>query len=221
MTAYNDQASIDRICSDMYRETREFLQEIAFTPPFEFKILNGLPTRNAEILFIGYQPGGSKKHAEEEIAKGTHKSWPLECEYASQPPLWPLAHKMQDVFEFERLRQCVGTNAIFLRYPNQNCYRRHVPAEKREKIEKFCMGKVSLIVQAIEPKQIVTIGFAALEMFGQREIELLRPMGTNLALTKTGTVADRKAVGMIHLTGARPGLSNAELALLRHRFKLS
>jgi hypothetical protein len=217
MTTCNDQAGIDQICRAVYGDTRKFLHEIDFKPPFEFKILNGPPKRNAEILFIGYQPGGGKEDAEEEIAKGTHKGWPEKCEYAHER--WRLAPKMRHVFGVERLQQCVGTNAIFLRYPNQNCYRRHVPGEKREEIEKFCVEKVSLIVRTIKPKQIVTIGFAALEMFGQSEIELLRPIGTNLALTKTGTVADRKAVGMIHLTGARPGLSTAELDLLRNRFK--
>lgn len=210
------QDEIDRLCSDMYRETREFLQEIAFVPPFEFKILNGPPIRNAEILFVGYQPGGSKKDAEIEIAKGTHKGWPPLCEYATET--WRLAPRMRAIFGAERLQRCVGTNAIFLRYPNQDCYRRHV-GEKRKEIEKFCMKKVALIVEAIQPKQIVTIGFATLEMFGASKTELLRREGTTLALTKIGTVANRPAIGVIHLTGARP--TRSELDRLADRFKPS
>jgi uracil-DNA glycosylase len=200
-----DQSSIDQICRDLYGETRDFLERNEINPPFGFKILNGPPIRNAEILFIGYQPGGSEKDAKEERTKGTDRGWPPICEYAIET--WPLAPRMRQVFGAERLKRCVGTNAIFLRYPNANRYRREL-SSKRNDIEKFCTEKVAIIVEAIEPKQIVTIGFATLKMFGPTKPELISESERRYALTKTGKVANREALGIIHLSGARPSRSD-------------
>lgn len=208
-----DQNSIDRICTDLYRETRTFLQTINFEAPLSFKILNGPPIRNAETLFIGYQPGGDEEDAKNEISKGTHLRWPPVCEYATET--WPLAPKMQRIFGVGRLKQCVGTNVIFLRYSDARSYRAHV-GEKQNAIEKFCKDKVEILVNAINPVRIITIGFKALEMFGPTEIGLLRQDGKN-ALTKIGRIANRPAIGMIHLTGARP--FSSELDRLAEHFK--
>jgi uracil-DNA glycosylase len=208
-----DQDIINRTCRDLYRETKDFLEKNEINPPFGFKILNGPPIKNAEILFVGYQPGGGEKDAEEEIAKGTDRGWPPDCEYATEK--WRLAPLMQRVFGVERLKRCVGTNAIFLRYPNADHYRRHI-GSKRKDIENFCKDKVAVIVNAIEPKQIVTIGFAALEMFGPTEVELKRE-GNGNALIKIGNVANRPALGIIHLSGARP--SRSDLNRIADRFR--
>lgn len=208
-----DQITIDQICRDLYRQTREFLEKNELNPPFGFKILNGPPIRNADILFIGYQPGGGELEAKEEKAKGTDRGWPPICEYATET--WPLAPRMRSVFGIERLNRCVGTNAIFLRYPNADRYRREM-GPKRKDIQKFCTEKVAAIVEAIEPKQIVTIGFATLRMFGPTKPELISESERGYALTQTGTVANRPACGIIHLSGARP--SNSDLSRLAHRF---
>jgi hypothetical protein len=211
MMTSRDQATIDRLCRNLYGETREFLEKNDLKPPFGFKILNGPPIWKAEILFVGYQPGGGEAAAKEEEAKGTDRGWPLVCEYATEN--WPLAPRMRRVFGAERLKRCVGTNVIFLRYPNADSYRRDIGA-KRSAIEKFCAEKVACIVDAIEPRQIVTIGFAALEMQGPTATEL---SGDKRMLIKTGKVANRPAVGIIHLAGARPSIS--DLTRLADYFK--
>jgi hypothetical protein len=206
------QAEIDDRCRQIYVDARLFWESINFCPPLGFKILNGPPIRHAEILFVGYQPGGDEKAAEEEIKKETDKRWPILCEYAVES--WPLAPKMRTVFSTERLKNCVGTNIIFLRYPNDLTYRRDI-GNRRKDIENFCAGKVQTIIQAIQPKSIVTIGFRALEMFGPAK-PLLRRRDGERVLLKAGSIAGHPAIGMLHLTGARP--SKADLLQLKEWF---
>jgi uracil-DNA glycosylase len=212
MMTSGDQATIDKLCRDLYGETREFLEKNELNPPFGFKILNGPPIRNAEILFVGYQPGGGEEDAKIEKAKGTDRGWPPECEYATET--WRLAPRMQHIFGIERLKRCVGTNTIFLRYPNANRYRREI-GPKRKDIETFCTEKVATIVEAIKPRQIVTIGFAALQMYGPTAPELSSDRGR--MLIKTGKVANHPALGIIHLSGARP--SGSDISRLADYFK--
>jgi hypothetical protein len=195
-----NQTETDATCRRIYDDTRSFLQSINLNPPLGFKVLNGPPIRHAEILFVGYQPGGNQTDANEEIAKGTDKGWPDVCEYATAA--WPLAPKMRRMFTVERLKKCVGTNVIFLRYPNAKAYVHDVKNNKIA-IEQFCSAKVLDIVRAIDPKQIVTIGFEALTMFGP-----VTPLLTaRRTLIKSGQVGDRSAVGILHPTGARPSVA--------------
>lgn len=212
-------ASPIKICEGLYPEAERLWSELNLKPKYGFKILNGPPIQNAEILFVGYQPGGRAEDWEEEQniivhnGRGTHKGWPLECEYATAK--WRLGPKMRRVFGEDRLRQCVGTNVIFLRYPNEACYRCNIIGEQRQNIEQFCKERLETIVKAINPKRIITIGFKALEMFGPTEPEL--PRNKKGALTKVGQIANRPAVGMIHLASAYP--SNAELDQLADHFR--
>ncbi len=62
-------------------------------------------------MFIGFQPGGDERHLRKEDQQG----WPPVCEYAVSG--WPLAHKLQDIFGVEVLKECVGVNSIFFRAP--------------------------------------------------------------------------------------------------------
>lgn len=205
----------------LYTEAANFWRSMSLQPKYGFKIFNGPPTSGAEILFIGYQPGGGHEDWQKEKripvhnGVGTHKGWPHVCEYATAE--WRLAPKMRYIFGKDRLKNCVGTNVIFLRYPNEACYRNDIGGQ-RKNIEQFCKERIVFIVQAIKPKRIVTVGFKALEMFGPVETKLLRPGGRG-ALVKSGQIASREALGMVHLTGARPAVSKDELARLAFYFQ--
>jgi len=205
------QTAAEKFCRGLYSETEAFFDKIGHPPKFGFKILNGLPLKNAPYLFIGFQPGGGSEDYKVEIKKGTDKGWPQVCEYATEE--WRLADRMRKVFRRELLEKCVGTNAIFLRYPNILEYRRDVGV-KRKDIEKFCIDKVSEIVKQIDPQQIVAIGFATLGLFGKTTSALKSESGRTL--TKTGTIAGRPAVGIIHLSGSR--ISNEDMDLLSSHF---
>jgi hypothetical protein len=210
----NSQAQIatDEFCRGVYPKTKYFFNQNGVVPKLGFKILNGPPIRNAPYLFIGYQPGGREEDHEKEAKKGTDKGWPEICEYATETQ-WKLVRKMQQVFEIEVLKKCVGTNMIFLRYPNAIEYKRDV-GSKRKVIEKFCKDRVCEIVEAIDPQRIVTIGFDALQMFGPAVPE---PLKNRRTLTKIGKICGRDAIGIIHLGGA--WISNYEIGLLSQRFK--
>lgn len=120
---------------------------------------------------------------------------------------------MQRIFEIDLLKCCVGTNAIFLRYEDDKQYARSV-GEKRKAVEHFCRDCLRQIVEAIQPQQIVTIGFKTLQMFGPTTKELV---GAKRTIIKLGTVFDRPAIGLIHLSSGRP--SNADLKAIADYFK--
>lgn len=202
------------ICRALYPATERFWQENGIQPEFGFKILNGPPIKNAPYLFIGYQPGGGAPEWEIEKKNNTHKEWPKECEYLKAT--WRLATILRRIFPGEVLKDCLGTNAIFLRYKKEKDYRLGV-GKKRDAIEKFCRESVGKIVDAIQPMQIVTIGFKTLEtleMFGESKIEL---SSEKRPLIKSRNVFGRNALGLIHLTGARP--SNPEIDAISEFFK--
>lgn len=200
----------NEICRGIYPQTKSFFDRLRLKPKYGFKILNAPPHCNAPILFIGYQPGGGSRDFEIEVAKGTDKGWPPVCEYATED--WVLSRRMREMFGKNRLEQCVGTNAIFLRYPDAGEYREDIGAV-RASVESYCTAKVSQIVEAITPQRIVAIGFAALQLFGATKPDLKSKEGRTL--TKIGTIAGRPAIGMLHLTGAR--ISKKDFGLIRDR----
>jgi hypothetical protein len=124
-----------------------------------------------------------------------------------------LAKKMRHMFRREYLAQCVGMNAIFLRSPTIDDYKRDFDKNMRAQIEQFCLARVGQIIEAIDPAKIVAIGFDTLKLFGADAADLINEKGRTL--TKVGQIAGRPAIATLHLSGAR--ISNPDLDRIRDR----
>lgn len=95
----------------------------------------------------------------------------------------------------------MGLNAIFLRCPNISEYTKNLDTETREKVERFCLERVHRIIDAIDPRKIVTIGFSTLKLFGETKPRAINAKGR--VLTREGRIGGRGAIAMLHLSGAR------------------
>jgi hypothetical protein len=207
------QNDIDALCLDIYKETASAspIAELCRGAPqsYGFEILMGPPFKNAEIAFIGYQPGDWELSLEQAREKGFESGWvTTECHYHVQQ--WRLARIMRAMFG-AALQRCVGLNAVFVRSNNVSSYEAAVPASTRSAIAEYSLAKVQAILAAVQPKRIVIIGFATMDLFGPSEVVLA---DGDRRLVKTGTVFGRPALITPHLTGAR-GYTN------EHRRKMA
>jgi hypothetical protein len=192
---------VEALCRRIYIKTKDLYETIPDGPEkLGFQILYGPPFREAPIVFIGYQPGTGLKSPEEERKYGSEDGWPSVCEFATEE--WVLAKKMRGMFRRELLEQCVGVNAIFVRSPSLEHYRKHVTLELRRKIEKFCLVQITEMVETLRPKVVVVIGFETLALFGKSK-SILKSEKSQDVLVRTGSVAGREAIGTLHLSGAR------------------
>ena len=194
------QDALNQACRAIYQETKAFYSEIASDcSNLGFKILYGPPLIKPPILFIGYQPGGAEEDCARTVANGAHEGWPSKLEYTVNNG--QLDRNMCAMFDTSRLVKCVGLNAIFIRSPNVQRYRKTVPRSTREKIEAFCLPRVRQIVAMIEPQCIVAIGLGTLDLFCTPTADLFNPKGR--PLTRVGQIEGHKAIAVLHLSGAR------------------
>jgi len=105
------------------------------------------------------------------------------------------------MFGAELLTRCVGLNAIFVRAPKVEIYRKTVASSVREKIEKFCLPRVEQLIDVMQPQRIVSVGFETLDLFGGGVPDLQNDKGRTL--TKIGKIGARKAFATLHLSGAQ------------------
>jgi hypothetical protein len=111
------------------------------------------------------------------------------------------------------VRPRILVNAIFLRSPNIADYNRNVDRQTRAQVTYFCKTHVLQIIDVVDPDKIVVIEFSTLKLFGPTEPDLINAKGR--ILTRTGKIGNRKAVAMLHLSGAY--ISNADRDFIRDR----
>ena len=184
-------AHVEITAEQVYAEAADFFGRLAPPPTCGFKVLYGPPLYRPPIFFIGYQPGGAAPEAYSD-------RWPPACQYATEN--WALAVKMRQLFGRDLLERCCGVNAIFIRSPSMRDYRRDYSRQVRAEVASFCLDRVASLVRAIEPQKLVVIGHGTLRLFGRTEAGLNSAAGR--VLTRTGFVAGRPAVSVLHLTGA-------------------
>jgi hypothetical protein len=190
------------VAKDIYRQTKCFhpISELCQKQHMTYEVLMGPPHGTPPIAFIGYQPGEWELTPEQARAAGYEDCWVKSvCHYAEAK--WRLAIRLRDIFGAPFLHRCVGLNAIFVRAQNIDAYAQAVPPRTRKLIADFCLAKVRLLLDAIDPRNIVVIGHGTLDLFGGGT-PLLRNE-RNEALIKRGIVSGRPAYSIPHLTGAR------------------
>lgn len=196
----------------IYSELPAFFDKIERRNDYGYKIFNSPPKLNAPVMFIGYQPGGGAVDWEYEKSRNSHREWPQESEYAVAD--WLLAKRLRKIFDGHvDLNETVGLNAIFLRSPSIADYERDLSRNARYQVKEFSNRKVCEIVELLKSKRIITIGFAALKMFGKTKTDLIGARGR--ALTQLGSINGREALASMHLTGAH--ISSEDLERLSRR----
>ena len=208
----NSQAIADAKCREIYCEARDFFDKYAALPKYcGFNILQGPPLFRPPTLFIGYQPGGDHDEGDRERLAGRELKWASKC--ANATGSWRLSKKLQGMFTRPYLEKCVGVNAIFLRSPRIDDYKRDFDKSTRLQVEQFCLSQVYKIIETIDPSKIVAIGFSTFQLFGESRPGLINENGRTL--TRVGQIAGRQAIAILHLSGAR--ISNPDLNRIRDR----
>ncbi len=195
------QNSGEEICRQIYRAAKKFYAEEFKDREDDpgFQILYGPPFFHTPVLFLGYQPGKGRRSALEEREYGSEDRWPSKSEYLTE--CWTLAKRLREMFGEEFIERCVGLNAIFVRAHSMKNYR-ELDLALRSQIEEFCLPRVEEIVNAIQPKLIVAIGFATLDLLGVDDVGIPKTNQKGRVLTKRGKIYGRDALGVLHLSGA-------------------
>ncbi len=208
-----EQTAVESVCRTIYTEVADLYARSApgmAECNFGYRILYGPPVLRAEMLFIGYQPGGAASGAAEGQEEGQHLGWPPTCEYAHRD--WRLAARMREVWGSGTLARCTGLNAIFFRAPSMRAWRR-LPRTVRVELEAFSAERAERIVKALKPKRLVIIGLKTFARLTTGADDLI---GEQRVLVRRGQLWDRPAYGTIHLSGAR--ISRADLDRLKAYF---
>jgi len=137
-----------------------------------FKIFYGPVKPNPPLLIISYNPGGDKQYFEMEDLHRYQKgdfSPPTTNSYLIRDNF--MAKRMKDFFaqDMTLLKNSVIIPILFFRSKNKSHWIKSFPKDDRKKIEKFCFGIVNEIIEKIQPKKILVIGFDTFEIL-QKEI---------------------------------------------------
>lgn len=186
----------------VYAATRRENERLGEKHRCGFKILNGPPLPSPPVLFLAYQPGGGL--GDQERYRQSEVSWPQTLEYlCSDHKMWREVRALID--NDDRLKRCVGMNAIFFRAKSVKEWQGRLPRKVREDAEKFSLWKAEEIVNALAPKRIIVIGYVTMKQ-AVAEQSLVYSPRTNAegqALARQFTLWGREAIAIPHLSGAR------------------
>ena len=134
-----------KVCdvSDLYRETAVFYTGIRgqlanHNHHFGYRLIYGPAFARPRILWLAFQPGGST--ADPAHTADQHSGL---CAYSYQN--WALARRMRAIFPIQVLRETVAVNAIFIRSPKIQTYKR-LPASVRNDIFAFCKPRIERLI---------------------------------------------------------------------------
>ncbi|MBV1695807.1 MAG: hypothetical protein KGP27_15210 [Hyphomicrobiales bacterium] len=196
------QSNADAVCRAVYKDTSAFYDRISpnLTHCRGYEILLSPPTWQCPIMFIGYQPGPGDFDSEDALRR--RHEWPKESDYVTAQ--WRLARNLQAIFGKQKLKRCVGTNAIFFQADTIALHDQLAPDIRGEVFE-FCRKALTRMIDAIEPQYIVAIGLRTLREFGEgNRVVARRRSGPSHPLIEEGIIVGRKAISVLHLSGAWP-----------------
>lgn len=203
----------DRLCTTferIYAETQDFYADLEPDLPDVarrgYSLLWATPVPGPAILFIGFQPGGREPHIQ---------PWPpVDNQLVASKD--PMPTRIGEVFGPDLVARSNMTNAIFIRSPGTQEYKREVSRELRARIAKFCLPRVRQLVDAMAPQEVVLIGFETLKLLGRDEgaAGVLLPGEGKRTLVARADNFWPGATAVTHLT-ATVGLTSAELARAR------
>jgi len=113
------------------------------------------------------------------------------------------------------LENSVGLNAIFVRCKNEKSYINLIDLASRKEIEKFCLDMNQKIINMVQPKKLIVIGFRAAHLIGESAPDLIDSRGQNL--TKKAVIFGNNALIVKHLSGSR--ISNVDFDAMRQQMR--
>lgn len=197
---------------DLQQEVYQYWKENANDWNHGFRVFYGPVHDSAEILILGYQPGGGPSSFIDKRAdfEDGDFSLPETHDYISED--WPLAREMRDLFgEYDEvLAESVKTNVIFFRAPNIDYWKSNLSKDRRDELRRYCFAKVQEIVERIGPSVIIAEGIMTWDELKSvfdltSEVRLSRGRERLFCMSQE---ARPKFVGIMHPSGARISLED-------------
>lgn len=199
--------NLDKWARDIQREVFQYWKENHSDWEHGIKVFYGPVNETAELLIVGYQPGGDASSfppARERFESGDF-SLPETHEYLSTD--WPIAKEMRTLFGPNEglLGESVKTNINFFRAPDIDYWEAHLDKERRDEMQAFCNDCIEEIFEEIEPSVIIAEGIRTwdeLQYLLDLETENCAKRGrSRLVCTSEGS--NPKVIGFMHPSGAR------------------
>lgn len=207
---------LQHVCDEVYSETASLyaskFQEMD-EAAFGYAILYAPPVVRPEMLFLGYQPGGSNRDSAGDLEPGKRPVLPPRCEYAHAE--WRLARRMREVWDVPTLERCTGLNANFFRAQSAARWNR-LPDGLRRELEAFSLQQAERLARSMAPKQLIVIGLTTFRRLNTTQETVLLSGERGWQLVVQGTIWGLPAVGVVHLSGAR--ILGSDWAAIRSHF---
>jgi len=169
--------------------------------PSGYSILYSPLPEQADLVIVGYNPGGNSTDFDVENAG----SIPTEHEYLNES--YPLAKKMRQLFEesghLELLKKSVKTNLIYFRSRDVKSWE-SIPKDIRTTLETRSIAATTSLVRQLKPKWIVCEGFATYDrLCEQLLVSKDKNQNINSAVRVSSITGGPLIIGLKHPTGAR------------------
>lgn len=206
---------LDRFCENLYAEVWQYWEGkrklLPRTGELKFGIFYSPVRHRPALMILGANPGFD--------SDDDTKSPPVENLFYDPKERnekeWRIAARLLKLFQFagqeQTLRYSVVTNLLFFK---SRCLTTHTATGQgwcdngnpkvRSEIEGYCRSKVEEIVNRVDPAQILVLGLRTWDGLAEEPVKLraCRTKGRG-RLAVTGTVFNRRALGIAHPTGAR------------------
>lgn len=191
-----------------------------------FKIFYSPPIKNPKLMIISYQPGGNYiNFANEDKSFFEKGNFKIEGN-AYIDTNHKMAKEVRKLFNFKNgqdiLKQSVILPLIFFRSPSITEWKNIKPKEIRKDMEQYSLSKMKEVIDVINPKNILVIGFETYselrDLLGNVQNEVIGFACDGKR--KLSVISELNGIGIfasIHLTGAR--ISVNDKVLLRERLK--
>jgi hypothetical protein len=169
------------------------------------KMFSSPVRESADILILGYQPGGGVDAFDYYHDTYEEGNFSLPDKHRYLTADWKLARKMRDLFgeNTELLADSVKSNIIYFRAPDIATWER-LEEKRRNEIEQFCFGYVQELVEQVNPSVILAEGISTWD-----ELRSLLSINTgtqikrgNHRLVCVSETDDPKVIGIMHPSGA-------------------
>lgn len=126
-----------------------------------FQVFYGPVKEDAEILILGFQPGGSESSFENDYQRFEDGDFSIPDNHHYLNPNFPLAREMKKILgnSDDVIQNSVKSNVNFFRAPGQDEWS-NLPDQRRQEMENFCKDHVLELEEKINPKLIIAEGMA-------------------------------------------------------------
>jgi|GEM_PF-4385865 len=182
-------------CKSVYKETLQLCEKNKDQGQIKGSwCLCGPPMIEPDVFFISYQGGGGDKTF--------HKTWPAQNFYYNSP--YRLGQLLTSIFvnagKREMLRLSTATALIFFQCSSVEHWK-SMPIHIRNELEQFSYSHALSFIEKMRPKLVLAIGSDAFKALVKNPSLIIQPYRNKIV--QEGTFANRRVLGISHLTGCR------------------